>query len=502
MTESVRPVGVVGVGVAAPSLRVPVAEVSAAWGASGGRGTLGVCDADEDTLTIAWRAGRAALDAAGIAAEELSGLWWGTTRPPFAEGPSHAVLATALGLRSDAAGALYGGSPHGGVDALVGAWDALAAGHAGVGLVIASDALLPGLGTAGEMVTGAGAAALVLRRITDAGAGGNGPAPPARLVARVSRALPVVDRYRGDKDAATGDIYDGRLFREEVYLPLVTEVGRAVGDSTAWSLTDPDGKLAPAAAKRLGGSLVSAAVHVALGDTGAAGPLLGAVGALGQAGRVGIVGYGGGRATALAVEVTRPVPGAADVDGALAGGTTVSYTDVLKARGQLQPQSDPIPMGVPPAGAAFVRGNVEMLHLEGARCRACGTTSTPPSIHPTCTGCGGTDLEVVPLARRGTVQTFVVNQTMPPPFQAPLPIVVLDLDDGARLMLQGVPADAASLAIGDTMELVLRRYAVERGIPVYGYKALRAASAPGASAGHSARAARGAEGSRNEEVAR
>ena len=132
-------------------------------------------------------------------------------------------------------------------------------------------------------------------------------------------------------------------------------------------------------------------------------------------------------------------------------------------------------MGVPPGGAAFVRGNVEMLGLLGARCRACATISTPPSIHPTCIACGGADLQTVELARRGRVQTFVVNQTMPPPFQAPLPLVVVDLDDGARLMVQGVPADAPTLAVGDTVELSLRRYAVERGIPVYGYKALRRA---------------------------
>ena len=80
---------------------------------------------------------------------------------------------------------------------------------------------------------------------------------------------------------------------------------------------------------------------------------------------------------------------------------------------------------------------------------------------------------VVPLARRGTVQTFVVNQTMPPPFVAPLPILVLDLEDGARLMVQGTPDDASSIRIGDRMRLTLRRYALERGVPVYGFKALR-----------------------------
>jgi hypothetical protein len=73
------------------------------------------------------------------------------------------------------------------------------------------------------------------------------------------------------------------------------------------------------------------------------------------------------------------------------------------------------------------------------------------------------------------VETFVVNQTMPPPFQAPLPLVIIDLDDGARLMVQGSPADAAALAVGDVVTLSLRRYAIERGIPVYGYKAFRVA---------------------------
>ena len=54
-------------------------------------------------------------------------------------------------------------------------------------------------------------------------------------------------------------------------------------------------------------------------------------------------------------------------------------------------------------------------------------------------------------------------------------MVVIDLEDGARLMVQGSPADAADLAVGDVVTLSLRRYALERGIPVYGYKAFRVA---------------------------
>jgi hydroxymethylglutaryl-CoA synthase len=48
--------------------------------------------------------------------------------------------------------------------------------------------------------------------------------------------------------------------------------------------------------------------------------------------------------------------------------------------------------------------------------------------------------------------------------------VVVDLDDGSRIMLQAV-GDGADIAIGTGVELVLRRYAHERGVPVYGWKA-------------------------------
>jgi hydroxymethylglutaryl-CoA synthase len=484
----VTPVALLGVGSSAPTLRLAAAEAAAAWGSTSGRGTVAVCDADEDTLTLAWEAATAALEAAGVTASELSGLWWGTTRPPFAEGPSHAMLATALGLAPTATGLLAAGSPHAGMEALVAAWDALAAGHARVALVVASDALVPGVGTAGEGTTGAGAAAFVLGSLDPAAldptaSGGNGSGAPARLVARATRVMAAVDRYRGDGEGATGDVYDGRLFREEIYLPLLTatasdlrsgEGGRTASPS-AWSLSDPDGKLGAAVVKRLGGTLVSAPVQGALGDTGAAASLLGAVEGLAQGdtpGALGMIGFGGGRATAVVVDVARPVPGAAVVSAPDAG-RRVGYLDAIKARGQIEPMSEPIPMGVPPGSAAFVRGNVEMLALEGARCRSCRTISTPPSIHPRCTGCGGGELDVVALSRRGRVQTFVVNQTMPPPFQAPLPLVVVDLDDGARIMVQGTSADAEDLAIDDAVALTLRRYATERGVPVYGYKALR-----------------------------
>ncbi len=457
------PIQVLGIGAAAPSLRLAAADVAAAWGRGGGRTQAAVCAPDEDTLTLAAAAASAALAAAGIDATAIDGLWWGTTRPPFAEGPSHAVLASALGLSPFAAGALTSGSPHAGMEALLGAADSVGAASSRVALVVASDALVPGLGTAFEARCGAGAVAFVL------GATGG----PAAITARVTRSHPLLDRYRGDAEAATRDLYDARLFREEMFLPAMREVGERLGafDVTGWSIPDPDGRLGAAVAKQLGaGTPASAPVYAVIGDAGAAAPLLGIAGALAAAGTYAVIGTGGGRTTGVTVTVDAPVPGAAAVDEALAGGRPATYAEVLRARGQLTPSGEMIPMGVPPESALFARGADEMLQLLGGRCADCGTVNTPPSIHPVCIACGGTKLEPTPLARRGVVHTYVVNQTMPAPFVAPLPIAVIDLEDGARIMLQ-VVGDGQDLAIGTEVDLVLRRYAHERGVPVYGWKA-------------------------------
>ena len=460
-------VRVLGVGAAAPELRLRASDVGAAWG-RGGRGEVAVCAPDEDTLTLAWLAATRALRAAGIESADVDGLFWGTSRPPFAEGPSFAFLAGALSLSPAIGGSLCAGSPHSGLEALTAAADSVGAGSARIALVVASDAIRPGPGTGFEARCGAGAAALVLA-VDQLAA----PSGRATIGTRVTRSRPFVDRYRGDGEVDNRDLYDGRLFREEIFLPVVQEVTDALGafEIRAWSLPDPDGRLGSAVARKANASETpSAAVYSAIGDAGAAAPLLGGLAAMDAAGIVAIVGTGGGRTTGVLVDVEAPVAGAATTLASLSDGVTASYAEVLRARGQLRPVGETIPMGVPPESAMFVRGADEILGLLGGRCVDCATISTPPSIHPHCINCGGPKLEPVALARGGRVHTFVVNQTMPAPFVAPLPIAVLDMDDGSRLMLQAV-GDGTDIEIGTQVELVLRKYAHERGVPVYGFKA-------------------------------
>ena len=296
----------------------------------------------------------------------------------------------------------------------------------------------------------------------------------AGLGARVTRSRPFLDRYRGDGEDDVRDLYDGRLFREEIFLPVVAEVATALAsfDVRAWSLPDPDGRLGATVAKLVGGGApASTAVYAAVGDTGAAAPLLGAIGALDAPGHRRDRRHRWWPHDAVCSSTSRrrsPAPRSC-ID-ALTDGAPISYTEALRARGQLVASGETVPMGVPPESAMFVRGADEMLGLLGGRCVDCGTISTPPSIHPTCIACGGPKLEPVAVARTGVVHTYVVNHTMPAPFVAPLPIAVLDMEDGARLMLQ-VIGDGQDVEIGARVDLVLRKYAHERGVPVYGFKA-------------------------------
>lgn len=456
-------VAITGVGIGLPELRLDRREVNAAWGHGGGRGAVAVCGPDEDVLTLSWHAADSALGAAGVTASAVDGLWWGTSRPPFAEGPSGAYLAAALGLRPDLAATVVSGSTTAGLDALVAARDAVASGRVRTALVVAADDLRPALGGGLETAAGSAAVAYVLA------AGDH----PATLGPPTSRWMPALDRYRGDGEDGTRDAYDGRLFREQIFLPLLADLAKELTSDgpTRWSLPHPDGRLGAALARRIGATEVpSASVAESIGDSGCASAMLGAVASIGTPGRTHLVAYGGGRATGLTCDVTAAVPGGDVLPELLAAGRPVTYTEVLRARGQLRAQGESVEMAVPPGSAMFVRENLDLLAGRGARCLACGTVNIPPGVHPSCITCGGDAFEAVTFARRGTVVTFVVNQTMPAPFLAPLPLVVVQLDDGARVQLQGLSSAADGLRIGAPVELILRRYSTERGVPLYGWK--------------------------------
>lgn len=131
--------------------------------------------------------------------------------------------------------------------------------------------------------------------------------------------------------------------------------------------------------------------------------------------------------------------------------------------------------------------------LLGARCTGCGTYAFPPdgSFCPN-PACEGTDLEPVPLSRRGRVWSYTDARYAPPaPYVAPEPyqpfaLAAVELETERMVVLgqlvPGVTVD--DVQVGDEVELVLdplyedeeHQYLVWKWRPV-------GAGAPGGGAG-------------------
>ena len=81
------------------------------------------------------------------------------------------------------------------------------------------------------------------------------------------------------------------------------------------------------------------------------------------------------------------------------------------------------------------------------RCTACGALRHPP--RPVCDRCGSLDWDSVVADGRGSVYSFVVNHyPQVPAFDYPLPIGLIELHEGTRLVADLVGIDPAAIRIG------------------------------------------------------
>lgn len=81
--------------------------------------------------------------------------------------------------------------------------------------------------------------------------------------------------------------------------------------------------------------------------------------------------------------------------------------------------------------------------LLGLKCNDCGNTTVPPKM--TCQECGGTDLDIVELGKRGKIVTFSVVNVAPEGRQNEVPyiIVLVKLDEGPWIMGNLIDIDPA-----------------------------------------------------------
>jgi uncharacterized OB-fold protein len=110
--------------------------------------------------------------------------------------------------------------------------------------------------------------------------------------------------------------------------------------------------------------------------------------------------------------------------------------------------------------------------LEAVRCRDCKDVIYP--ARSICPSCRSTDLEDTRLSRQGKVVTSTVIHVAPGDFlmEAPYAMAVVETPEGARLMVQVVDCDPATVRPGTEVSLEFRliRREGHGGILCYGHK--------------------------------
>jgi len=379
------------------------------WGSPRGR----VAGGDEDAVTLAVEAGRAAIDAAdgGDPAGGVQRVVLVSRELPLLEGGNAAVLLAGLGLDPEIeVSERLGGAPAA-LDALTSArpWT----------MVIAAD-VQPFAGAAAALVAGSGLHVV----------------PAARL----ARSLPVRTR------SATGEVHDygdPRLLRERGVLASLASLG-AGGADKPLALAGVDAKQAAA---------VCAGRPPALPTTGASSALF-ALAALAESRWSGPL-FAAEQATVSGVRVGEGIAA------------------VLRG----EPSPRPVPAStftpgkeIPVSLAAYDRAFSAKVRFEAGRQAETGELDFPPRYRVGQDGALHTDYTLVPLPRTGTVYTGVTVCIPVPGLPTPYSLVIVELDEvGVRVLAPVTGASPGTAQIGDRGRMVLRRVAVRSGVPDYGY---------------------------------
>jgi 3-hydroxy-3-methylglutaryl CoA synthase/uncharacterized OB-fold protein len=446
-------IGITKLGTYFPRRRMDRALIAKAWGGKAS-GTRTMAAIDEDALTMGVAAAAACVGETPPA--DVDALYFASTSAPYLEKQVASMVATAVDLPREITTADFTGSVRAGLAALRAALDGVGAGSLRAGLAVAADCRLAEPGGELEPQFGdAAAAALVSRHDVI-----------AELVTAASVSEEFTYFWRTDEqryvqvaDARFGNQYSVQRDVPDAVGAALRKAELPASKVARLAVALPDARAAAAVAKKAGCNPETQLVPLLTAEAGVLGSaeplvlLARALEGLQPGDFVVVAGYGEGadafvfRAThALLAHPPRTV---AD---ALAGGMPVaSYERYLRARGVL-------PLDV---GGELVPTYIEWKELKqdtrlwGSRCTACGLVQYPQEV--VCMGCHAPGKTVDhKLRREGTVFTFTIDNLAQVP-EHPMPMVVVELDGGGRIYLQGTDCADGDIAVGKRVRLTYRR---------------------------------------------
>jgi hydroxymethylglutaryl-CoA synthase len=470
-------VGITDYGVYIPRYRITRKAVGENW-SGGGRGEISVAGGDEDVITMAVEACGHLFnntDPAGVDA-----LFIGSSSFPNYEYSSSALIRETLGLPHGAETADLTGSVRASLAGLKACIDGIEAGRFRSAIVVGSDNRQPGPGTELEREFGAAAAGFLLQKTSRA------DSLMAEIVNIYNYNAIFSDCWTNQEDGRVWD-YEPRFSRQYGYEDHIVEAvggffkqyGCGISDFDYFVLQSPNSRIPQAAAKRLGipqHKVISGAVTDTMGDLGNCSVFMGLAIALEKAApgqKILLASYGSGVCDVISLKAAPGIARAGEkalTEKYLQSKQYINYVQYLKYRNILVEAGVEPALGVPAMSPLVWRDSEALHRLVGNKCAACGHVNFPPSYKFICVRCGGTKMEKVAIAKKGTVHTYASSYYLPKPLESPLPVMFVDLEDGTRMRALGTELATEDLKIDMPVELVFRRIAVDRGFSMYGYK--------------------------------
>ncbi len=247
-----------GFGRYVPHRRIPAVAIAANWKRGPEQAkALGIIEKsvaarDEDTFTLAWEAGRMALETADIQPEEVGAIFVGSESHPYAVKPTSAMLVSALKLNPMCFCADLEFACKAGTAALQIVSAMVSAKQIGYGMAIGSDTAQSKPGDALEYSAAAGAAAFIVGESTAKNPG------LCSIDATLSYTTDTPDFWRGSHDKYPS--HAGRFTGEPGYFHHVQTATAEILKREKLKSKDfdhvvlhmPNGKFPMQAAKRLG----------------------------------------------------------------------------------------------------------------------------------------------------------------------------------------------------------------------------------------------------------
>lgn len=115
---------------------------------------------------------------------------------------------------------------------------------------------------------------------------------------------------------------------------------------------------------------------------------------------------------------------------------------------------------------AFFWDGVAAGELRIQRCAGCATLRHPP--RPMCGSCQSTDVDVVVSSGRGTIYSYAVHHHPPlPGIELPLVVILVELEEGVRLVSSLADASPEAVAIGLPVEVVFTQVDEDLTLPLF-----------------------------------